>query len=170
MKKFRELLGLEDPLLKQADSLVQAAATYAVGTFIPLRKEFSFLRQVATKHWDFILTIAGVFIAVNQLGNLALGENRKRELMGMVGAKLTQWDPTNGRRGFEDCASFYERAFNKLTSAGDEPQFVGSDAIGSWVVWNVLGRPPQSEEERRLIRTVGGMIMHTFLNWWEEKA
>jgi hypothetical protein len=169
MKSFRELFGLgEDPLLRQADTLVQAAETYAIGTFTPLLKKFSFLREVDKKHWDFILTIAGVFIAVTRLGNLGLGENRQRKLMGKVGVKLTQWNPTNGRSYFEDCASFYERAFDALTRAGGE--FVASDALGSWVVWNVLGRPPHSEEERSLVRTVGGMISHTFSNWWEEKA
>jgi len=69
----------------------------------------------------------------------------QRKLMGKVGAKLIRRDPTNGRRGFEDCASFYERIFNALTSAGDEPRFVGSDALGSWVFSNVLGRPPESD-------------------------
>ena len=170
MKSFRKLLGLGDPLLRQAVTLVSAAETYATETFTSLLKKFSFLREVDKRHWDFILTIAGVFIAVTRLGHLGLGENHQRKLMGKVGEKLTQWDPANGRRAFEDCASFYERAFNELTSAGDEPRFVGSDALGSWVVWSVLDRRPQSEEERRLVRTVGGMIMHTFLNWWEEKA
>jgi hypothetical protein len=169
MKSFRELFGLgDDPLLRQADTLVQAAETYAIETFTPLLKNFSFLREVDKNHWDFLLTIAGVFIAVTRLGNLRLGEKRQRKLMGKVGMKLTQWNPTNGRRGFEDCASFYERTFDALTSAGGE--FVASDALGSWVVWNVLGRPPHSEEERSLVRTVGGMISHTFSNWWEEKA
>jgi hypothetical protein len=135
-------------LLRQADTLVQAAETYAIGTFTALLKKFSFLREVDKEHWDFILTIAGVFIAVTRLGNLRLGENRERKLMGKVGLKLTQWNPTKGRRSFEDCASFFERTFDVLTSAGDEPQFVASDALGSWLVWNVLGRPPQSEEER----------------------
>jgi hypothetical protein len=168
MKSFRELFGQVDPLLGQTDTLVQAAETYAIGTFTPLLKKFSFLREVDKNHWDFLLTIAGVFIAVTRLGNLRLGEKRQRKLMGKVGMKLTQWNPTNGRRGFEDCASFYERTFGALTSAGGE--FVASDALGSWVVWNVLGRPPHSEEERGLVRTVGGMITHTFSNWWEEKA
>jgi len=170
MNSFRELLGRGDPLVRQADTLVQVAEKYATATFTSLLKKFSFLREVDKKHWDFILTIASVFIAVTRLGHLGLGENRQRKLMAKVGAKLTQWDPTNGRRGFEDCASFYERAFNALTSTGDESRFVASDALGSWVVWNVLGRPPQSEEEYRLVRTVGGMIIHTFINWWEKKA
>jgi hypothetical protein len=170
MKSFRELLGLGDPLLKQADTLVQAAETYATETFTSLLKKFSFLREVDTKHWDFILTIVGVFIAVTSLGNLGLGENRQRKIMGKVGAKLTQWDPTNGRRAFEDCASFYERNYNEVTSAGGEPRLVASDIVGSWIVWNILGRPPDSEEEHRLVRIVGGMTTHTFFNWWKGRA
>src|SRR6476620_3545157 len=163
MKSFRELLGLGDPLLKQADTLVQVAEINAMNAFISLLKEFSFLREVDAKHWDSILTIAGVFVAVNQLVNLGLSENRPRKLMGKVGTKLIQWDPSNGRRGFEDCASFYERTLNAFASEGDDPRFVASDTLGFWVVWNALGRPPDSEEERRLVRTVGGMIHYTFL-------
>ena len=115
MKSSCELLGQkEDPLRRQADTLVQVAEKYATATFPPLLKKFSFLREVDKNHWDFILTIAGVFIAVTRLGNLRLGENRERKLMGKIGLKLTQWNPTNGRLAFEDCASFFERAFDAL--------------------------------------------------------
>ena len=170
MKSFRELFGQGDPLLRQADTLVQAAETYAIGTFTPLLKKFSFLREVDKNHWDFILTIAGVFFAVTRLGNLRLDENRQRKLMGKVGAKLIQRHPSNGRHGFEDCAAFYERSLNAFASEGDDPRFVASDPLGFWVVWNVLGRPPESEEERRLVRTIGGMIHYIFLNWWKGSA
>ena len=101
------------------------------------------------------MPIAGVFVAVDQLVNLGLSENRQRKLMGKVGAKI------------EDCAAFYERSLNAFASEDDDPQFVASDPLGFWVVWNVLGRPLESEEERRLVRTIGGMIHYTFLNWWK---
>jgi hypothetical protein len=141
MKSFRELLGLEDPLLNQADTLVSVAEINADSAFTSLLKKFSFLQEVDEKRWDLILTIAGVFVAVDQLVNLGLSENRQRKLMGKVGAKLIQRHPSNGRRGFEDCAAFYERSLNTLASEGDNPRFVASDPIGFWVVWNVLGRP-----------------------------
>ena len=91
MKSFRELLGLGDPLLKQADTLVQVAEMNAITAFKPLLKKFSFLREVDEERWAFILTIASVFIAVDQLPNLGLDENRQRKLLGKVGAKLIQW-------------------------------------------------------------------------------
>ena len=50
MKSFRELFGQVDPLLGQTDTLVQAAETYAIGTFTPLLKKFSFLREVNKNH------------------------------------------------------------------------------------------------------------------------
>ena len=157
-------------MLWKADNLVQVAETNAVAMFEPLLKKFSFLREVDVRRWNFVLTIAGVFIAVTRLVELGLRGNRQRKLMRKVGAKLTQRNPTNGRRAFEDCASFYERAFNELMSLGDEPPFVGVDALGSWIVWNVLGRPAHSEKEHQLVRTVGGMVTHAFFNWWEEKS
>jgi hypothetical protein len=79
MKRFRELFGQGDPLLRQADTLVQVAEKYATGTFTPLLKKFSFLREVDKEDWDFILTIARVFITVTRLGNLRLGENHRRQ-------------------------------------------------------------------------------------------
>jgi hypothetical protein len=51
MKSFRKLLGLGDPLLRQADTLVSAAETYATERFTSLLKKFSFLREVDKRHW-----------------------------------------------------------------------------------------------------------------------
>ena len=135
MKSLRELLGLRDvPLQKQADTLVQVAELNAITLLMSLEEKFSFLREVDAKHCHFTLTIASVFVAINQLVNLGLGQNRERELMAKVGAKLTQWSPVNGRRFFEDCASFYEKTYNPLA---DEPRLAAFDSLGFWVVWNV---------------------------------
>jgi hypothetical protein len=112
--RLRSLFGLGDPLLWKADNLVQIAGMNAVAMFESLLKKFSFLREVDVKQWDFTLTIAGVFIAVTRLVDLGLRGNRQRKLLRKVGAKLTRWDPTNGRRAFEDCASYYERTFDEL--------------------------------------------------------
>ena len=155
-----------DPLLRQADTLVQTAHLRAIMLDTTQLKKFSLMREVDLKHWIVIVTIAGVFIAVIQLQNLGLDKNRQRALLGKVGAKLIQWDPTNGRRCFEDCTSFYEKAFNARKSGGYDPRFVASDPLGLWVVLNVLGRRADSKEELRFARVVGGMIYHPFSTWW----
>ena len=64
MSFFRRLLGeRQDPLLERAGTLVQAAHINAVGMFTPLLERFPSLQRVDTEQWDFVLTVAGVFMA-----------------------------------------------------------------------------------------------------------
>jgi hypothetical protein len=163
-----EMTTQTDPLLKQADYLVEVAQINSIALFQSARKDFLFLQDVNVKHWDSILTIAGVFMAANRLKNLRLNEQREQILMKRIVERLAQWEPGYAIRGFEDCKSFFERAFDSLS--GHNLRFVASDAVGSWIVLNILGRPANSEEEWKLVRTVGANVTQNFFNWWEEKA
>jgi hypothetical protein len=161
----------DDPLLVRADNLVEGAQMHARAMFGSLLKQFSLLKTVSKDHWYFIVTVANVFIAATRLRNLRLGEIREEELMNTVSQRLIQWDAKNGMRAFEDCKSFFERTFDTLTKARHEPQFVAADAIGAWIVWNVLGRAPDfGDDELRLVRAVGVMTVHTFFDWWKIEA
>ena len=165
---LRGLFGeKQDPLLDRAADLVQAAQINAVGKFTPLLERFPILRQADTEHWDFILTVAGVFMAASRLNNLRLGETREEKLMEVVAERLNRWNP-DGIRGFEDCKGLFEREFDRLVAAGHDTQFVTSDAVGKWIVWNVLGRPPQTDEECMLVRRTGTMATHAFFDWWDK--
>jgi hypothetical protein len=163
-----EMTTQNDPLLKQADCLAEVAQINSIALYQSARKEFLFLQDVNVKHWDSILTIAGVFMAANRLKNLRLNEQREQILMKRIAERLAQWEPGYAIRGFEDCKSFFERAFDSLSD--HKLRFVASDAVGSWVVLNILGRPANSEEEWKLVRTVGVSVTQNFFNWWEEKA
>jgi hypothetical protein len=163
-----EMTTQTDPLLKQADYLVEVAQINSIALFQSARKDFLFLQDVNVKHWDSILTIAGVFMAANRLKNLRLNEQREQILMKRIVERLAQWEPGYAIRGFEDCKSFFERAFDSLS--GHNLRFVASDAVGSWIVLNILGRPANSEEEWKLVRTVGAGVTQNFSNWWEGKA
>jgi hypothetical protein len=157
-----------DPLLKQAGCLVEVAQINAIALYQSARNDFLFLQDMNVNHWESILTIAGVFVAANQLKNLLLNEQRKQILMKRIAERFVQWEPGYAIRGFEDCKSFFERAFDSLS--GHNLRFVESDAVGSWIVLNILGRPANSEEEWKLVRTVGASVTENFFNWWEEKA
>jgi hypothetical protein len=163
-----EMTTQNDPLLKQADCLVEVAQFNAIALYQSARKDFLFLQDANVKHWDSILTIAGVFMAANQLKNLRLNEQCEQILMKRIAERLAQWEPGYAIRGFEDCKSFFERAFDSLS--GHKLRFVASDAVGSWIVLNILGRPANSEEEWKLVRTVGAGVTQNFFNWWEGKA
>lgn len=167
MSLLRGLFGDKpDTLLDRAATLVQAAQVNAVGMFTPLLDDFPILRQVETEHWDFVLTVAGVFMAATRLNNLRLGDAREEKLMEVVAEHLDEWKP-DGMRGFEDCKGLFEKECDRLNAAGHEPRFVASDAVGKWIVWNVLGRPPETEEERTLVRSTGALATHAFFDWWD---
>ncbi len=168
MSFLRNLFGEQsDPLLHPAASLVQAAQANAVGMFTPLLDRFPLLQDVDTGHWDFILTVAGVFMGATRLNNLGLADAREAKLMEVVAARLNEWKP-EAVRGFEDCKAFFETEFDRLNAAGHDSRFVASDAVGRWIVWNVLGRAPETEDECMLVRSVGVLATHAFFDWWEK--
>src|SRR4029077_13600945 len=79
---------------KRSDSLVQAANINAISMFAPLLDQFPFLGEVDSKQCNFILTVAGVFMAATRLNNLRLGDVWEQRLMEKVSEQLTKWDPT----------------------------------------------------------------------------
>lgn len=156
-----------DPLLENAKNLVQAAQINAVGMFTTLIDRFPILRQIDVEHSDFILTVASVFMAATRLNNLRLSDDHEERLMEVVAERLEQWKP-DGIRGFEDCKELFESEFDRLTKAMHEPCFVASDAVGKWIVLNILGRLPQTDEECLIVRAAGGMVTHAFFDWWDK--
>jgi hypothetical protein len=138
--------------------------------FPPMLDQHPLLKAVNPEQWDFVLTIAGVFMAATLLQSLQVRGDRKQELMDVVARGLAHWSPKNGIRGFEDCKAMYERNFDALTSIQHEPRFIASDAIGTWIVWNLLKRPPEGEEERKLARAAGALVVHTFYSWWSNEG
>ncbi len=157
----------EDPLVKQAATLVTASGINATSIFVPLLDKFPFLREADVKHCDFILTVAGVFMAASRLNSLRLGDAREESLMEIVAKSLAEWDP-DGIRGFDDCKGLFESEYDRLSAAGHEPRFIASDAVGKWIVWNVLGRAPETEDECMLVRATGTMVTHAFFDWWKD--
>jgi hypothetical protein len=139
--------------------------------FTPMLNQFPLLRHVKPEQWDVVITIAGVFIAATRLRSLKIDDAREEELMDIVASGLIQRNPNYGVRGFEDCKAMFERTFDGLSKAGHEPQFIASDALGIWVVWNLLERSPgDDEEERKLVRTIGTAIVHAFFSWWTDEV
>jgi hypothetical protein len=160
-----------DPLESNADSLVGAVNTLAISMFPKFIDEFPFIPndKHGQEYWDFVVSIAGVFIALMGLRNLSLNEKRRLKLEKRVAACLVRLYPAIARPAFEKCKSFFdETPYYDRLNAGYEPQLVASDTIGGWVVWEILGHPAETEQEFTLVRRVGIMIVHSFFNWWEK--
>lgn len=165
---LRRLLGgNKDPLLGQAENLVQAAKINAVSSFTTHLDRFPILRQVDPEHWDFLITVAGVFMAATRLANLRLEDTREDKLMDVVIKLLNEWMPIS-LRAFENCKGLFEQEFNRLDAAGHEPRFTASDAVGIWIAWNLLDRAPKTEEDLQLVRTTGIVATAPFFDWWDK--
>ena len=156
----------QDPLYVRAINLVPSARINATSIFVPLLDKYSFLKDVNVKNFDFIVTVAGVFIASSRLNNLSVSEAKKEQVMHIVAQKLEEWSH-DGIRAFEDCKGFYETEYDRLEELKHESRFLSTDAIGIWIVWNILGNAPQDEAEIRLIRNMGINVIEAFFEWWE---
>lgn len=160
-----------DPLLRTAEELVDAANVLGVSSYTQFATEQQIIYKIGTEQWDWVSTIAGVFVAATRLNTLDLESSRKEKILEIVTLKLAAWKP-DGLGGFDDCKAFFERTYDGLAIMDEyrcDPRFLSSDSIGAWMAWNLLGHAPESEDEKRLIRLVGAFVTHTFFDWWKVK-
>jgi hypothetical protein len=148
--------------IRKAEELVQMADHFSIEMFSVWKKRFPSLLLLKPEHWTFVITIAIVFMTAARLPQLKKeGDVRQRQLIWEgIECGLRHWNPREGIRGFNDCKAFFKRNFEGLIAdAGCETPFAASDSVGSWVVWNLFGRPPQDEEARTLVRALGGAVI-----------
>jgi hypothetical protein len=172
-KASRFGLWTADPLAERAKSLVNASEIAATSSAIVLveRDEFPLFSSINPLHWNFFVTIAGVFIASSRLRTSGIERRRHDRLMAIASRRLNAWNPKHGLMAFEDCKSFFERSYDGFAKdASHNPDFNAADALGGWIVWNVLDHPPGTQEESRLVRSIGAMTVHSFFDWWTEPA
>lgn len=130
MSWFKKTFGDSvDPLLKRADDLVFAAHGSAITLFESMVDRFPKLLEVDLNQWDFCMTVSGVFIATARLATLAIEQDRKKQLLGIVTQKLNEWNP-DSLRGVEDCQKLFEREFERLSQKGHAPNVAVVDAVG----------------------------------------
>lgn len=166
MGLFSRMFGRGDAQVEKARGLVQIAHIQAFTMFPPLSEQFPILHRVDLEHWDFVVTIAGVFVATSRVEKMLMTEAQKRRVFGAIENGLHQYAP-DALRAFEDCKMLFEREFDRLAANGQEPRFIGADALGLWIIWNVLKQQPQNAEEENLIRVVGSMVIHGLFNFWD---
>ncbi len=167
MSIFDKLSNKEEKSFQElANNLVPAARINAMSMFVPLIKSFPSLEKVDTKHWDFIVSVAGIFIAATRLNNLKLDFSFEESLLEIVSNKLQELD-ADYVPAFEDCKNMFETEYDRLKNINYETRFIATDALGLWIVLNLFKRHPQNKEEIELVRVVGGMVTTTFFDWWQ---
>ena len=160
-----------DGLRAQAENLVAAAQIQATAAYTSVGERFDLVYSIATDRWDAVLTVAAVFIAATRANQIGLPEARVDSLMEIVARNLNAWRP-EGIAAFEDCKAFFDRtvdALEKDPAYQHRPGLIGSDALGGWIVWNLVGHAPESEQERGLVRALGIFATHSFFSWWSDE-
>jgi hypothetical protein len=158
-----------DPLARRADELMQSAQMNAISMFAPLVERFPLLREAQSTRWDLVVVVAGVFMAVMGLTELKVGRTRKQTLLNAVEGLLGKLDGGNGLRLFHDCSAFFLRYSKMLAKTGQPSRLARSDAVGFWMVWNLLERWPEADHELALVRQAGMMLAEAFSDYWSEQ-
>ena len=153
-------------LQHRAQTLVSAANTNATDMYEVWLKNFPSLKTVKPSRWNFIVTIASIFIAMNRLTKLELEDDK--ELAVTVSKKLIEWEDKNSSQAFENCKAFFEQTYEILTKSNHDPKFIINDSIGSWIVWNIQDRAPETTQEWEMVRSIGTAITHAFFDWWSD--
>jgi hypothetical protein len=157
------------PRAERAQSLAGAADANAVSSFVHTLDHFPSLRSVDPKRWDKVLIVAGIFVGVSRLNQEQIDESERSSLFGIVTKEAIRRDPKIVE-AIDDCRVFVDRTYDALSKGPNyetNQQFLFSDALGGWIVWNLFGHAPETEEEGRMVRVIGATVTHTFYSWWQ---
>jgi hypothetical protein len=155
----------EETWTNSAKLLVSASVTHSLLIADQISAQFPSL-NIDRRQWNFVLTVASIFVALSSLTKHSLPSAQEDALIDIVAEDLRRWDPS-GMGGFENCKSVFEQEFGRLTAAGHEARFIGSDALGMWIAVSLIRRQPYTQEECQLVRVAGATVIHSFLNWWK---
>jgi hypothetical protein len=158
-----------DPLITAAEDLVDTANILAVSSYTKLITDLPSIPKIDTEQWDWVFTIAAVFVAINRLNSANIDRTKKDKVLEIITRKLKGWKP-DAIGGFDDCRMLYNKTYDRLASLDQyksDPQFLSSDSLGNWIAWNLLGHAPQSEDEMKLTRLSGAFVARSFCNWWK---
>jgi len=156
-------------LIEGAEKLPGAAKILAVGSYTQFLGKYPIIEKIKPEHWEFVLAIAGIFVAVSQLNHENIPEQNKDAILDTVTTAAIEIYP-DSIEACEDCRNFVDRTYDGLfkdKECKDNPKFLFSDSLGSWVVWNLFGYVPSNEDERNLIRILGGFLVDSFISWWK---
>lgn len=156
-------------LVGRAQSLANMAEASAVSSFVPMLDQFPSLRRVDPKRWDQVLTIAGIFVATSRLNQINIAVAERNSLLDIVMNEALQWN-THSAEAFDDCRVFVDRSYDAVARnlpVDTDRSYHFSDALGSWIVWNLFNHAASSDEEWQMVRVLGGAVVHEFYSWWE---
>jgi hypothetical protein len=169
LKGLENIFGPNKKLLRQAELLVSSANLHAISSYTPTADQFKELRKkVSGGDWDYIITVAGVYIAIYRLGGLKVNHIAKDKILTIVLKQLEVWN-ANGSNDIEDCDTNFHKEYDRLILTDaykNNSGFLSADVLGSWIFYKLFQTKPQTIEDYNLSRSAGSMVIHNFFQWW----
>jgi len=143
----------------RAEALVSVSKINAVSMLTVLRKERSVLDNVFSDHWDLIVTIAGVYAAIAGIHSKQHTKQELTTVFETINVKLCELDPNaeNISMGLHFMLEGVQKS--RTASENDSDNYYYKSDLGYWIVEQVLGHRPQSEQRHALANRVGSMVM-----------
>lgn len=156
-------------LIENGEKLPSAAKAWAVASYIQFLDKYPVIGKIKPQHWDFVLTVAGVFVGVSQLNHEGIPEDEKDTILNAVTRAGIKIYP-DLVEACEDCRNFVDRTYDGLKQEKEyqnNPKLLFSDSLGAWVIWNLFGHTASNDDERNLARPLGSFLVHPFVSWWK---
>lgn len=158
-----------DLLTDAAQNLCNVARLVAVESFSGVSHQGSLFENVKPDEWDFFVTIGGVFIASAHMHFLDIPDDEKNRLSNIIFQNLAEWNQSS-TMAYADCKEFYEDYYERLSKLEEVNKkgaiYIASNALGLWVVWNLLDHRPTKADELKLANDIGSYIISSFSDYW----
>ena len=145
-----------DPLQGRAESLVGTASTLAKSLFSRLAVYYTDLFQVSEEDWNFLVTVAGLYVASLRLYDEISGD-RFADLYEIVEKRLSPGVP----QAMANCGAFVTQR-----AGAESDQITFETVLGYWVLWNALPYKPD-KNQAELAFFIGHSVTDAFASWWQ---
>jgi hypothetical protein len=159
-----------DPLDEKVTSLLQVGNFFALGS-LPIASETYQNTSDTINHddWVFFATIAFSLQAQARLKMLDITEKRRQGLVLNLLKEFGRWN-SRGPDAALDCIDFIEKFrsdFSANYTASSEEHLLLSDSVATWLMWNILGRAPNTEKDSDFARKISLSIKHQTRDYWK---
>ena len=152
-------MAASDQLTRSSRGLVPAARNAAKGLNAAICAKFPEAAKIDIAAWDQYLTVGFVWAALSALRAKETPATAIEEVKTIVADSLSRAFP-EGVKALDHCTLFMSQ-----TTGGDEKIGV-DDALGYWIVWNLLGRDDFTEDEDKIVRILGNIAIKEFASFW----
>ena len=156
-------------LSAEAKKLTATARIFAISSNSNLIDRYTIIRNVEPEHWDFIISVAGIFAAISRLNHEDIIREDKKDLLDEITNAAIDKYP-DYIEACKNCKDFVDKNYKILKeSRKGQEYFSFSDSLGFWIVWNLFGHFPEQQDEANLVRPLGFLVVHAFFSWWDDK-